>query len=77
MELAKVTKTQVKAAIRLKGVWSGYLVGNKVNTYHINNGWHLGHYTTITSLEQLEKVCNAMMFYMEPELGNRVAFYAC
>jgi len=54
--MIKVTKAQVKATIRAKGEWRGYIVGNKVNPRHIANGWCFGAYVTIQLLSTWRKV---------------------
>lgn len=71
----KKTITQVKATIKKEGSWQGLVAPNKVNSFHFEGGWHLGHRQEIKSLNELELLVNGMLFYMEKELGNRVAFY--
>jgi hypothetical protein len=71
----KQTIPQVKNEIFRGGKWSGLMVGNKVNSFHFLNGWHLANEVELTTLEQLEKTRDAMMVYLEKELGNRIAFY--
>lgn len=71
----KKTITQVRKEIATKGTWSGLLVPNKVNSFHFLGGWHLGHEASFSTLEELEAHVNSMLYYMERELGNRVAFY--
>ena len=71
----KMTIAQVKKAIRDDGTWSGLLVPNNVNSFHFEGGWHLGHKETFTSIDTLEKHVSDCLYYMERELGNRVAFY--
>lgn len=68
----KVTKSQVKAAIRKTGKWEGILLGNKSNP---RSPWFNCQPQVIESLEDLEKTINAVMYYMPRELGTRVAFY--
>jgi len=73
----KKTIVQVKNAIRDNGSWSGLLVPNKVNSFHFEGGWHLGHRETFTSIDELTEHVNNCLYYMERELGTRVAFYEC
>jgi hypothetical protein len=73
----KKTIVQVKKAIREKGSWTGLLVPNKVNSFHFEGGWHLGHRETFTSIEELTQHVDNCLYYMERELGTRVAFYEC
>lgn len=75
MNMTKKTITQVKKAINTNGSWSGLLVPNKVNKFHSLDGWHLAHEMSISSIEELETTVNSMLYYMDRELGNRVAFY--
>lgn len=72
----KLTKTQVKAAIKKQGVWSGYLAGNKVSTFHISQGWHLGIWVEIKTIEELDSTCVNFEYYLDRELGSRTAFYS-
>lgn len=74
--LNKISKNQVKAAIRKKGKWAGYLAGNKVNEYHINNGWALGVWVEVASIEELENTLSNFLCYMSPELGTRAAYFS-
>ena len=71
----KVNIIKVKKDIQQQSIWKGYLVGNKVNCWHINQGWHLGVYQEITTVEQLKKTCSNFLYYLDSELGNRVAFF--
>jgi len=75
MTYAKKTIVQVKKAIREKGEWAGIVVPNKVNEYHFLGGWCLGCQVIIPNEQILEQTVNSIKWYMEPELGNRVAFY--
>ena len=75
IEYTKTSIVQVRKAIKETGSWSGLLVPNKVNSFHFEGGWQLGHRYEFDSLDNLENHINSMMFYMEPELGDRVAFY--
>ena len=71
----KRTITQVRKEIATKGAWSGLVVPNRVNTFHLLGGWHLGHEASFSTTEELEEHVSSMLYYMERELGNRVAFY--
>lgn len=71
----KKTITQVKATIKKEGHWQGLLVPNKVNSFHFEGGWHLGHRREFNSIEELEKLTNNMLYSTPKELGNRIAFY--
>lgn len=71
----KITKSQVKAKIRKNGKWEGITAGNKVNQFHLEGGWWLGNYVTISSESDLIKHINSSLYYLPKELGNRIAFY--
>jgi hypothetical protein len=43
-----INKQTVLKLVRQNGVWQGYITPNKVNEYHINNGWHIGTSIMIT-----------------------------
>ncbi len=75
MQFVKKTITQVRKEIAKNGKWDGLLVPNKINSFHFLDGWHLGHEASFSTLEELETHVNSMLYYMEKELGNRVAFY--
>lgn len=72
---AKRTITQVRSSINRKGYFAGFAVGNKVHPAQYFSGWHLANICCITSLDELEKLNNSMVYYMPPELGNRVAWF--
>lgn len=40
--MEKVNKHTVLKQVRHNGSWNGYIAPNKVNSYHINDGWHIG-----------------------------------
>lgn len=71
----KRTITQVRKSIKEDGQWTGFMVGNRVNPFHFFSGWGLAREVVFKSLEELENGATEMLFFMDPELGNRVAFY--
>ena len=71
----KMNIVQVKNAIKNEGSWSGLLVPNKVNSFHFEGGWYLGHRESFMDIESLENHVHSCLYYMSKELGNRVAFY--
>lgn len=75
MEYKKLTKPQVKAKIKKDGKWEGIMVGNKVNHFHFEGGWHLGQNIVVNDEKELDDMSNTMLFYLPRELGNRIAFY--
>jgi hypothetical protein len=74
--LNKITKMQVKKAIKTAGQWEGFLAPANVNGMHIDMGWCLGHSTTITSEEMLEELINEFKWHnCNYELGYNVAYW--
>lgn len=73
--LKKITLAEVKKAIKENGRWQGYMVGNNVNPYHVNANWHLGMWSVIESLENLQTQTNAFLVYLDKELGNGIHYY--
>lgn len=71
----KRTITQVRKTIKEDGQWTGFIVGNRVHPFHFFGGWGLAYEITFRSLEELEDNVAEMLFFMDTELGNRVAFY--
>lgn len=71
----KKTLAQVKAKLRKGQVWNGVVVGNKVNQAHFLSVMHLGHLIQLSTIDELENVCDNMRAYMVKELENRIAFY--
>lgn len=71
----KRTITQVSKTIRETGEWRGFVVPNKVNPLHFFDGWCLAVDRTFKSQSDLDDLVDMMMYSMDPELGDRVAFY--
>lgn len=71
----KRTITQVRKTIKEDGQWTGFIVGNHVNPFHFFGGWRLAYEVVFQSLQELEDNVADMLYYMDTELGNRVAFY--
>lgn len=75
MKYKKVSISTVRANFR-KGIkFRGFLVGNKVNSFHFFGGWYLAARIEKDTLADFECSYNSFNFYLEPELGNRVAIY--
>lgn len=77
-KLVKQTKAQVEATIRKGKHFKGYLCGNKVNPYHINNGWHLGYYIEVDSIDAFRKEVERFetsLWVYTPELGRYPHYY--
>lgn len=71
----KVSKSQVKKLFDAGKVFNGFLVGNKVNSFHFFNGWHLACQVKATNLNEFNQTFNSFNFYLEPELGSGVSIY--
>jgi hypothetical protein len=73
--LVKINKTKAKKLYEM-GI-PIILVGNKVHPFHFFGGWHLAYETKPNQYleESFEALHNEFYFYLDPELGNRVAFY--
>jgi hypothetical protein len=71
-----VNKNTVKATLRKTGTWSGWLTQSNVNSFHVTSGWCLGFPVTVTSVEELDKVCTEFHWYNDDaELGHRVRLW--
>lgn len=75
MNYKKLTKSQVRSKIRNDGRWEGIIAGNKVNEYHLEKGWCLGYRVEFLEIDEMEKKLNNVLYYLDPELGTRIAFY--
>ena len=73
--MKKITITQVRALFKRGEKFKGFIVGNKVNSFHFFGGWHLASEVRADTLEEFIKYKNAFEYYLEPELGNRAAIY--
>lgn len=76
--LRKMTKTQVKMRIRDKGVFHGFMCGNKANPFHIADGWYLGMKVDITNIQELEDHVDSLTTSLNvytPELGRYPHYY--
>jgi hypothetical protein len=84
-----INKHSVLKLVRQAGGWSGFIAPNKVNSFHINGGWHIGMRITIILVEKEYKVLtgsgeyctlstfldNFKAFNCIAELGNTVRFW--
>lgn len=68
----KVTKAQVKASIRKTGKWCGFIYPNKVSIYSL---WHSPCKVEFISNDEVEKLTNEFLYYMNPLEGNNISFY--
>lgn len=71
----KETLTKVKAFIKEGKTWKGYFAGNNVNHLQIWQGWHLGYYVEISTLEELLELRTQFLFQLEKELGSYIVYY--
>lgn len=71
----KVSLSQVRTIFKHKQVFNGFLVGNKVNSHHFHNGWHLACDIRKYNIEEFEQTLNSFLFYLNSELGSGAAIY--
>ena len=71
-----VHKSTIKAQLRKGKPFTGYIAPNKVNSFHIVGGWHIGMDVTFSTIEEMEKIIANYYYYnCIPELGMRVRFW--
>lgn len=71
----KINKLQVKKFLEHGGKFTGFIVGNKVNSFHFFGGWTLAYSIECKTMEEFERSLNSFLFYLDPELGDRAAIY--
>lgn len=71
----KISKAQAIKFIEASGKFEGFIVGNKVNTFHFFEGWHLAARFEATNAQEFNEHLNSFLFYLNAELGNRAAIY--
>jgi hypothetical protein len=49
IKMQTIRKQSVLKQVRENGEWIGYISPNKVNEYHVNNGWNIGCSLTIVN----------------------------
>jgi len=76
--LHKCTKPQAIKIIKETGQFKGYLAGNRVNPFHIADGWGLGYAIDVSNIHEFEMECerfiNGLNIYT-PELGSYAHYY--
>lgn len=76
--LEKKTKTQVRKIINEKGVFKGFICGNKVNPFHLADGWGLGAHIVFENVDEfneyVERFETGLNVYT-PELGTYPHYY--
>ena len=89
--MGRIHKSTMLKVSRENGKIEVYASGNKVNAYHINDGWMLGYSITVTAKKDsgkwvynvdsvhgtidLKTYCDNILYYLPSELGNRVVFW--
>ena len=71
----KQAKNHIEGIFRREGSWYGIIVGNNVNPYHWLGGWGLGVVRQWTSIDEWRDFVMAYENALDPELGNRAAFF--
>lgn len=69
----RINRNIVRAQLERGQTWRGYLAGDYINAYHIIDGWALGYFVELQSIAELEEKSAAILQYLEPELGRRIA----
>jgi hypothetical protein len=65
----------VKKQIKQHGIWKGLAVANKVNSFHFEQGWHLGNRVEFRAAADVDEFVKNCLPYIDKELGNRVVFF--
>ena len=72
----RINRAQLKKLFSQEGfLFSGFLVGNKVNSFHFFKGWSLACALEGKNKEEMESALNSFCFYLEPELGSAAAIF--
>jgi hypothetical protein len=72
----KVSKSQVKRWFQAGQTFSGFIVGNKVNSFHFFGGWHLAFQLEKSTWTEFERTLNEWAWYnANSETGNIPAIY--
>ena len=88
--MERINKHTMLKQARENGTWIGFASGNKVNSGNVIHCWGLGVYVEITAKkyndlwmysvgetgeQSLEEFEGSMLYYMDRQLGNRVAYW--
>lgn len=71
----KVNRTQIEKLLNAGQTVRGFMVGNKVNSFHFFGGWCLACSFTHDNVKDFTVTLNSFNFYLDPELGTQAAFY--
>lgn len=72
----KVSKAQVKRLFANGQTFKGFIVGNKVRSFHFFGGWHLAFSVEKETWEAFEQMLNQWSWYnANPETGNTPAIF--
>lgn len=71
----KVNIAQIRKLYASGQTFNGFMVGNKVSSFHFFGGWTLACTVHPETIEEFERQHNEFCFYMDPELGSGAAFY--
>lgn len=55
--------------------FSGFIVGNNVNTFHFFNGWYLACTLGNKTQEEMKDSLTQFQWYLDAELGNAAAIF--
>jgi hypothetical protein len=72
----RINRAQLKKLFRQPAfTFSGFIVGNNVNSFHFFGGWHLALTIENRNQKDMTETLNGFEFHLESELGNRAAIY--
>ena len=72
----RISRRQLARLFQNPGfTFSGFIVGNNVNTFHFFGGWHLAHRIENRNAADMEETLNGFESYLDRELGNRAAIF--
>lgn len=72
----RINRNAVRAQLERGITWRGYLAGDYIVGSHIIEGWALGFYCELNSIAELEEKSAAILLYLDPELGRRIATWS-
>ena len=86
--MERINKHTMLKQARENGVFRGFASGNNVSSGSVIGGWHVGMYVEVTASKNndgtweytvgeqtMEEFENSMLYYMDRQLGNRVAYW--
>ena len=56
-------------------LFNGFIVGNKVSSWHFFNGWCLAYRIEEKTESEMDEIIDGFLWYLDLELGNNVAIF--